>query len=365
MSQDKAILTAMTQHSSYLYRASTGAVNKILELFDKESNGALKEIRSVFEDLSEAERTAFSGGKYTTPRLKKLKEFFSEWQKTLDEILIAEFAESGAALASYESAYVAGLANEDVALDGEQIYNDVVSKPMTGGALVSELFSGLAYSTIDDTRKVIREGIQNGWTNQQIWRAIRGANPTEPQDGVLRKQRIEAERIIRTARMQISNDAYIETYKAIGFTHVKVVATLDGRTCTVCANYDGKVYAIDDPKKPSFPKHPNSRTVMVGCDADGQTIGRRPYVADERKVKDIPKEQRDGIIGQVNSNTTFKTWFDSQSEEFQQDWLGKTKYELYKKGDYKLDRFVDPLGKPYTIAQLREMDKKTFKALGL
>lgn len=109
----------------------------------------------------------------------------------------------------------------------------------------------------------------------------------------------------------------------------------------------------------------NCRTIQVGCDKDGKIDGKRPFVADTRSVKDIPKDQRDGIIGQVDANTTYPQWFARQSAEFQKEVLGATKYKLYKDGGFTLDKFVDPLGKEYTIAELRALDEKTFKELGL
>jgi hypothetical protein len=44
----------------------------------------------------------------------------------------------------------------------------------------------------------------------------------------------------------------------------------------------------------------------------------------------------------------------------------KSKYELYKKGEYSIDKFADPLNKRgYTLAELRALDHKTFEAVGL
>lgn len=78
----------------------------------------------------------------------------------------------------------------------------------------------------------------------------------------------------------IGNATYIDTYKALGYDYVKVVATLDGRTCKYCASIDGDVYLIDDPTRPRFPVHPNNRTTYV-VDKDG-TLRAALFVADER-----------------------------------------------------------------------------------
>ena len=47
-------------------------------------------------------------------------------------------------------------------------------------------------------------------------------------------------------------------------------------------------------------------------------------------------------------------------------WLGKSKYELYTKDEYSLDKFADPLNKRgYTLAELKALDKEAFEAVGL
>lgn len=109
----------------------------------------------------------------------------------------------------------------------------------------------------------------------------------------------------------------------------------------------------------------NCRTIQVGCEKDGKIDGKRPFVADTRSVKDIPKDERKDIIGQVDANTKYPEWFAKQDEVFQQEVLGKTKFDLYKDGAFPITKFTDPLGKPYTIAELRELDQKTFARLGL
>ena len=109
----------------------------------------------------------------------------------------------------------------------------------------------------------------------------------------------------------------------------------------------------------------NCRSILVGVDKDGNIAGKRPFVAADKPVSKISKSQRDGIIGQVDANTKYASWFAQQDDEFQKKWLGRTRYDLYKNGGYKLDKFVDPLGHEYTIDELRKMDSKIFKKLGL
>lgn len=364
---NNAILTALAQHASYLYRLSTGEVNKQVGIFDSIMESKVEKIATILRNLNESERVAMRSGQYNTDRLKRLRDLLSDWQSELQSEMYPSFEKSAIVLAGNESEFTAKIAGDSVAaLSGEKVYKDSVKFPVVGGQLVSELFSSLAIATAENVRNNIRNGISNGWTNDQILRSITGSEDVPSEPSVARSMKIEIERTIRTARMHVANSAYIDTYKAMGYTHVKVVATLDSRTCGSCARADGSMYPIDS-NFPHYPQHPNSRTVLVGVMDDGVLIGRRPYVADPkgRSVKDIPKGERDDIIGQVNSNTDYKTWFANQSVEFQKEWLGATKYKLYKEGGFSLDKFADVRGNTYTIAQLRELDAKIFKELGL
>lgn len=65
---------------------------------------------------------------------------------------------------------------------------------------------------------------------------------------------------------------------------------------------------------------------------------------DERRVKDIPKEERSQLIGQLDANTTFREFFKKTDDFFQREWLGPKRYKLYKEGKFDFDKFFDPEG---------------------
>lgn len=371
-SAQKALVDALSQHSAYLYRASSQVVNELTAAFNKLSDAQLMRLSELLGELSESERKAlqsinFSGKNKTSKNIEEIRTILNEWFKSLDVELFEQFDKSALQLAVYEASYSAKLiAGSAAVVNAEKIYKTIKGTPFSGGQLVEYLFADIAASLRKKVEYVIRDGISQGQTNQQIIQRIKGKKSLDYKDGLVESSRSSIERQVRTARSHISNATYINTYKALGYDYVKVVATLDGRTCKYCASIDGKVYHIDDPTRPRFPVHPHNRTTYVPCDKDGNFAGLRPFVADARKVKDIPKDQRDGVIGQVDANTSFKTWFDEQDESFQRQWLGKSKFELYQKGEYSLDMFADPLNKRgYTLVELEALDKKTFELLGV
>ncbi|WP_180035583.1 MULTISPECIES: minor capsid protein [unclassified Acinetobacter] len=372
ISAQKALVDALSQHSAYLYRASSQAVNELTAQFNNLSNSQLNRLVDILNELSDSERNAlkslnFSSKAKSSKNIEDIKTILNEWFKSIDVDLFEQFDKSALQLAVYEASYSAKLvAGTAAVVNAEKIYKAAKKAPFSGGALVDYLFADIAATLRKKVESAIRDGISQGQTNQQIVQRIKGRKALDYKDGLLKSSRESIEHQVRTARSHISTATYIDTYKTLGYEYVKVVATLDGRTCKYCASIDGDVFSIDDPLRPRFPVHPNNRTTYMPCNKDGEIGGLRPFVMDERKVKDIPKDERKHIIGQLDANTSFKEFFEQSDEFFQRTWLGKSKYELYKKGEYSIDKFADPLNKRgYTLDELKVLDKKTFELLGV
>ncbi|WP_312970857.1 minor capsid protein [Acinetobacter gerneri] len=370
-SAQKALLDALTSHQAYLYRVSTQSVNEITKQFNSISKVKLAQLSELLDELTDSELKAlksfnFASNNKASKRIEEIKTLLSDWFDSVDVDLADTFNKSALGLAVYEATFTAKLMGEvATAVAGSDILKSAKKMPFSGGQLLDYLFVDIANTLRKKVENVIRDGISRGLTNQQIVQKIQGKKSLEYQDGILKSSRESIEKQVRTARSLISNTAYLETYKLLGFDFVRVLATLDGRTCKTCANLDGNVYSINDPAKPNFPIHPNNRTTYVGVGKDGDLPGKRPFVMDERKVKDIPVDERKGLIGQLDANTSFKDFVDQASTTFQLEWLGPSKYKLYKEGGYTLDKFVDPLGREYTLKELKTLDEKTFKELGL
>lgn len=377
----RAIVAALSQHAAYNHRASTAVVNKINAEIDRLARDLTARLSDRLESLTDAEMQAFLAGQYTTSRLKAIRAEIDGWGKALGEAISSEWSKSALALAGYEAAYVADAMSK--ALDGlpnhtprpERILRNATQAPIMGH-LVSDMVSGLAPTQRDRVYATIRQGIAAGEANTQIIRALRGTPAMRYQDGLMQSAKRDVERLVRTARNHISNAAYEDTYAALGVESVVWVATLEGRTCTACASMDGQVFEIGKAHR-TPPAHPNCRCILAPA-LDSDMVGNRPYVRalkvrkrdgsnEFRSIGNMTKNQREqaGLkIGQVKASTTFKSWFDGQDAAFQREWLGPSRYKLYKEGGLSLDRFVDvQSGKQYSLEELRRRDAETFKAV--
>lgn len=309
---------------------------------------------------------ALAGGLYTTANLKEIRDLFAKWFASLSTSLPEAFAVSATALAVYEAIYIAKLYGGKIKKpNGNKLYSSAKKTPLIGGALVDNLLSKIAESARQKVEYAIRDGISSGKTNQEIIQHIRGTKRQNYEDGILNTSKSDIERTVRTVRSHVANQAYLDSFNQLGLEYVRLVATLDGRTSKLCASLDGTVWEIHDPAKRVPPLHPNCRSILVPVDKDGLLVGQRPFVMDERPVKDIPKDERDQLIGQIDANTTFKEFFKKTDEFFQKEWLGPKRFKLYKEGKFDFDKFFDPKGELYTLEQLRLLDERAFNELGL
>lgn len=362
----KYILEALTQHQAYLYRASTQNVNQLLEFFNKESVAMLSKLRDLLEELSDSEKIALAGGRYTTQNLIDIKELISQWLESVNHSIPELFTVSAVAFAAYEAKYTARLYDAKIKNpDGKKLYSSAKKVPLIGGALVDDLLTRIAENALLKVEYAIRDGISSGKTNQEIIQRILGTKRLNYEDGFLSSTKNDIDRTVRTVRSHIANQTYLNTFKQLDIEYVRFVSVLDGRTSKLCASLDGTIWAIEDIAKRVPPLHPHCRSILVGVNKDGQLFGERPFVMDERKVKDIPKDERKHLIGQIDANVTFRDFFKKTDDFFQKEWLGPKRYKLYKEGKFDFDKFFDPDGQLYTLDQLRKLDEQTFRELAL
>lgn len=228
------------------------------------------------------------------------------------------------------------------------------SKPMQGRFIADEV-KDLDIARIKQIEQALRMGIIEGETNADIIRRIRGTRAQNFKDGILQRSRDDVERLVRTSITHITARARDELYqenqsvvKAWRFT-----ATLDRRTTVICASLDGQVFDLSTGPMP--PRHYNCRSSSTPILKSWQELG---YDASE-----LPASTRASMNGQVPDNITYQEWLKKQSNDVQDEVLGKTKGQLFREGGLTLDRFVDFKGDVYTLAQLRAREQEAFANL--
>jgi len=134
---------------------------------------------------------------------------------------------------------------------------------------------------------------------------------------------------------------------------VQWVSTLDGRTSAICRARDGEVYPQG--KGPRPPAHIGCRSATVPVIKSLRELGL--------DVDDVPESTRASMNGQVSGSETYQTWLKKQPAAFQDDVLGKTKGQLFRKGGVTLDRFVDRNGVELNLDDLQKTEAAAFAKL--
>ena len=210
------------------------------------------------------------------------------------------------------------------------------------GLTMTEWLKRMARHTADKIVQAGRESIIQGLTVRQMAKLLR-------QRGI-EGSRPAIESLARTYLISASNYAREQAMEVLGADldfKWQYVATLDGRTCIVCGADDGKIYKKDD-KRPSLPRHINCRCTYIPVFDETLDDATRPAVKhNERTV-----QHRDGStstkftidrVDHVPAQETYSQWMERQLKEdpaFVQQVLGKTRFELFQKGQLPLKKMV-------------------------
>jgi len=188
--------------------------------------------------------------------------------------------------------------------------------------------------TGNDVRRRVLQGLEEGETVDQIVRGLKG---TRTEKGILSKSEAGVDTLVRTAATSESAAAREETFRELGVTHYRFVATLDSRTTLRCATLDGKVEKVGEGPVP--PLHPNCRSTVV------------PDFGDE------PFGTRAAFDGQVDANVTFEEWLTTRPHAEQEEMLGKTKAAAWRRGEITMKRLLGDDLEPLTLQELRDKDR--------
>ena len=170
----------------------------------------------------------------------------------------------------------------------------------------------------------------------------------------------EAESLIRTAVHNVSSkvrdDTYIANLDVINA--VESVATLDSRTTTLCASYDGLRWTADGHKPIGghgkaylpTPRHWGCRSTHVPVISE---LDKLDQLAKQKGLK-IPPAIRASVSGPQKATQSMDSWLKKQSASRQDRIVGgKAKGELFRKGKLKLKDFTNRRGDPLTLEELK------------
>lgn len=389
MAKKESIENILTRHSAFVQRLIPSLSREAIELIDSNNPLLIGEL-SVWLDkndsinltVKQTEQFEVLRNKVLNSRGKTIEKASINYQKQMVEFATKEQVFTATAIES--------VGVKTLAIPSLSAVEKMVTRTPFNGATISDMYKGLTISDANRIVSTVKQGLGAGLTKTEIQNAIFGTKNQNYTDGVLEVTRraVNAPNsnnsgITRTSINGVQNSSRRQLFEANSDIINKwmVGATLDGRTTNYCAKEDGNIYKMGE--GPSFPAHYFCRTQELPVIDGFEIESTRPYVMDTRtrkqREKDFQEEKRDSgdpvktqrakwakqRVGIVSDKTRYTQWFDDSTVKFQKEYLGSTKYKLWKDGNMKFDDFVDPLAKNYTIEQLYAINPNAFKKAGL
>lgn len=230
------------------------------------------------------------------------------------------------------------------AVPGDKVLESLVTNMLIEGAPSAAWWSRQSQDTAFRFANVIRQGVAQGETNEQIYKRV-----GEVTDLAGRNSRA----LVHTSIMQAASDARMATIEANkdiykGYRHL---STLDGHTTDICVarsnlewNFNHEPIGHNLPWNPP-PSHWGCRSVLMPVLRSFKELG-------------IPLEEpkgrtRSSAEGQIDRETSFDAFLSRRTKEQQDEQLGKGRAELWRSGKITLRQLLDQSGNPLSLAELK------------
>ena len=228
----------------------------------------------------------------------------------------------------------------------------VLERPLYNDRTLAAGWVGVSLSEKKRLESLIRKGIAEGKTNNEIALEVRKGN-------IHNITRQQSQTLVTTSITSVRSQADREVYKTNekALEGWQYVAVLDARTTPLCAHRDGEIYPISDTKHLP-PAHWHCRSTTVPVFKSWEDISKIENVAQVRRqnIANLTKEQIAFYDGQTPLKETYNDWLFRQSTDVQLRHLGDyQKLELFQSNQLTVDGFTNAEGNTIGIKELRAM----------
>lgn len=229
--------------------------------------------------------------------------------------------------------------------------DEMFKKPLQLDGKMGITLDELLDAFTDTERKKITNAIRlahhDGLPNAKLVQMIRGTRARNYQDGILATTTRHAKTIAHTGTAIVANQAKqaVIADNADIIKGIKILATLDLRTSSICRGLDGVFMPLDKARYP--PYHFNCRTSFE--------IVYDGYTAPKQRASEH------GVV----ENQSYYEWLKNQPAQYQDEVLGKTRAKLFRDGGMSVERFralqLDKNFTPLTLDEMKQLEPKAFK----
>jgi SPP1 gp7 family putative phage head morphogenesis protein len=271
------LIEIATRHISHNERLKSHNVKEYSEFLEDMKN-------SVTNQLTNKDLTKFS-----RDRLLALEKNIASDLKEINQAVAGTLKSQAKDLAKYESEFEVKALSDVVDYSfnlpsTSQLNSAVFKTPLAGiegpmkGKLLDAIIKDWSDRTVDRVNNVITAGYYQGKTTTAIVKDVvgTGANFT---GGTLAQVKRDTEGLVRTSLQHAANQARQETWnqnKDI-VKGVRILATLDSRTSTICRTLDGQVYALDEGPRPPFHINCLPGDTNISTCTSVSNVYKRPY----------------------------------------------------------------------------------------
>lgn len=291
-------------------------------------------------------------------------------------------------LATKEQLYVKSnlekLGSKSLALSSASAIEKMVERQPFVGQTIQQMYQSLSANDTERIVKTVRQGLAEGMTRQQIENAIFGTKKLNYKDGVLNTTRNSVNNpntnsgITRTTVNAVTSESRSMLYRANSdiIPREQFTAVIDGRTTFFCSSHHGLIYKIGE--GPQLPVHYNERSIYTpvidGLDIEStqpavyDTRTRKERERDFRKesretgesIGDIRRKWKNRAVGRVSTKMTWNDVLESKPS-FAKEYLGPTRYKLWKDGNLQLSDLHDAFANPLSLDEIYRNNPSAFK----
>lgn len=355
MTTNEDIADALVLRRLSVLRYEQGVAADMIAQWDEYTEALIREAQRIQRRARNTKRPLTRGEKARLSAIRKeLDAGLSDLREGLTDTLgsaLQEVSETeGAAVAE---AFRVALPEADppdalaVAVVPPSDLARAISDPIGGRVWTARLAADLVEAN-GALSSVIARSVIEGASMPEAARALRDVS------GIRETYRGRFTAIARTEVQRVANAAAADTYRANRdiVSGVQYLATLDSRTCLVCAPLHNQIIPLNPdgslpvliPGTPYHmpPVHPRCRCFLAPVVKPLTELG-----IDLRSAS-----ARDRLDGKKAINMDFDQWLKRQGAGVQNDILGPKRADLWRSGAVELEQFSDA-GKVLSLGDLR------------
>lgn len=331
----------LTRHRLALLRYEAGVTRDLVTAYEGALADVKRELAAIQRRIDSGRSTNVVGRDRLASLGADLTQRIREAQRVAALGMDARLLE----VAEAEDAFHARMLPESFGVSFARVPEEAVAAmvhtPLGGGLWTDRLAADLL-GAHDGIQATLARAMARGASIPNIARALRDAGAIEE------TYRGRLVSIARTEVQRVANSVAIATYRENDdvLSGMQWLATLDSKTCLVCAPLHNKVYRFKNAKEMAAfrqaPLHPRCRCFASPVSKSWRDIGI-----------DVPKGARNLLTERPAEDTTFEAWLRRQPRQTQSDFFhSEPKLDAWRAGEIAMDKFSDR-GRVLNLGELR------------